>query len=232
MNEAAPPASLVVLISGRGSNMRALIEAGRQPGAAFQVTHVIADNAGAGGLQIARALGVPAQVVAPPAGSKRDDRELANAVHACAPRLVALAGYMRILSADFVARFADRLLNIHPSLLPRHPGLHTHRRVIEGGEREHGATVHFVTAELDAGPRIIQARVGVQPGDTAEALAARVQTLEHRIYPLAAHWFCSGRLCLQAQQAWLDGQPLREPVQYGAEADLVAAPRSVASPPS
>jgi phosphoribosylglycinamide formyltransferase-1 len=129
-----------------------------------------------------------------------------------------LAGFMRILSREFVARHEGRILNIHPSLLPKYPGLHTHERALEAHETEHGATVHFVTAELDAGPAVIQARVRVEPEDDAQSLAARVQVLEHRIYPLAVRWYCAGRLRYEAGHAWLDGERLSAPKIYsGAE---------------
>jgi phosphoribosylglycinamide formyltransferase-1 len=121
---------------------------------------------------------------------------------------------MRILSAQFVARFAGRIINIHPSLLPKYPGLHTHRRVLEAGEREHGATVHFVTEELDGGPPIVQARIAVDPQDDEARLAARVQAEEHRIYPLAVRWYCEGRLRCRDGRAWLDGNALQSPVSF------------------
>jgi phosphoribosylglycinamide formyltransferase 1 len=130
---------------------------------------------------------------------------------------VVLAGFMRILSAEFVAAFEGKIMNIHPSLLPKYPGLHTHRRVLEAKDPEHGVTVHFVTAELDAGPAIVQARVAVAPNDTEPSLFARVQVQEHHIYPLAVRWFCEGRLRCTQNQAWLDGRALREPVQYAAQ---------------
>jgi phosphoribosylglycinamide formyltransferase-1 len=140
------------------------------------------------------------------------DRALASALDACSPALIVLAGFMRILSPEFVAHFGGRVLNIHPSLLPKFPGLHTHRRALEAREAEHGATVHFVTEQLDGGPRIIQARVPVRPDDDEASLARRVQAGEHRIYPLAVEWFCAGRLRFQDGRAWLDGRPLTEPV--------------------
>jgi phosphoribosylglycinamide formyltransferase-1 len=142
------------------------------------------------------------------------DRRLADAIRDCSPSLIVLAGFMRILSAPFVADFAGKILNIHPSLLPKYPGLHTHRRALEARESEHGATVHFVTEQLDGGPPVIQARVAVAAGDDEASLAARVQVQEHLIYPLAVRWFCEGRLRCDAGQAWLDGQPLKQPVQY------------------
>ncbi len=142
------------------------------------------------------------------------DAVLAAAVKECAPSLVVLAGFMRILSPQFVAEFAGRMLNIHPSLLPKYPGLHTHRRVLQAREPEHGATVHFVTEQLDGGPPVIQARIAVTAADDEASLAARVQTLEHRIYPLAVRWFCEGRLRYEGGRAWLDGRALDGPVQF------------------
>jgi phosphoribosylglycinamide formyltransferase-1 len=143
---------------------------------------------------------------------------LAAAVKECSPSLVVLAGFMRILSPPFVAEFAGRMLNIHPSLLPKYPGLHTHRRALQAHDPEHGATVHFVTEKLDGGPPVIQARVAVTAADDEHSLALRVQTVEHRIYPLAVRWFCQGRLRYAEGRAWLDGRALTEPVQFtGAE---------------
>jgi phosphoribosylglycinamide formyltransferase-1 len=215
-----PQASIVVLISGRGSNMRALIEQSRTAGAPYAVAKVLSDTSDAPGLELARGLGVPAQAVpaqtAPAGAAERAayDVRLAAAIRDCSPSLIVLAGFMRILSAPFVAEFAGRILNIHPSLLPKYPGLHTHRRVLEAHEAQHGATVHFVTEQLDGGPPIIQARVAVAANDDEASLAARVQAVEHRIYPLAVRWFCEGRLRYAAEQAWLDGAVLREPVQF------------------
>jgi len=213
-------APVVVLISGRGSNMRALIE--RSAGAPYRIAAVIADRADAGGLATARTLGVPAEAVA---ASGREAREaaLARAIDAQQPALVALAGFMRVLSPAFVAHYAGRMLNIHPSLLPRHPGLDTHRRALEAHDREHGATVHFVTEVLDAGPAVLQARIAIEPQDDVERLAARVLALEHRIYPLAVRWFCTGRLVLRDARAWLDGAPLATPVCYTPELEEARA---------
>jgi phosphoribosylglycinamide formyltransferase-1 len=211
---------VVILISGRGSNMRSLIEHSRDPGAPHTVCRVFSDKADAAGLELARGLGVPAQAL--PAAKTTDraayDRALAAAIQVYSPSLIVLAGFMRILSARFVRDFAGKILNIHPSLLPKFPGLHTHRRALEAHEPEHGATVHFVTERLDCGPGIIQARVAVAADDDEASLAARVQALEHRIYPVAVRWFCEGRLRYDAGCAWLDGRLLREPVQFsGAE---------------
>jgi phosphoribosylglycinamide formyltransferase-1 len=207
---------IVVLISGRGSNMRALIEQSRTPGAPYTVCTVFSDRGDAAGLEAARVLGVPAQALTADKDADRAayDRRLADAIRDCSPTLIVLAGYMRILSAPFVAEFAGKILNIHPSLLPKYPGLHTHRRALQAHETEHGATVHFVTEQLDGGPPVIQARVAIVAGDDEASLAARVQVQEHRIYPLAVRWFCEGRLRYDAGQAWLDGRPLHQPVQY------------------
>jgi phosphoribosylglycinamide formyltransferase-1 len=138
---------------------------------------------------------------------------LAGAITEVSPALIALAGFMRILSPEFVNTFAGRILNIHPSLLPKYRGLHTHRRVLAAREAEHGATVHYVTEQLDGGPLIIQGRVAVAPDDDEDRLAARVQALEHRIYPLAVDWHCEGRLRYRQGRAWLDGKALQSPVQ-------------------
>ncbi len=142
------------------------------------------------------------------AGRDAFDRELMQEIDAYAPDVVVLAGYMRILSPAFVAHYAGRLLNIHPSLLPKYPGLHTHRQVLENGDEEHGTSVHFVTEELDGGPVILQAKVPVFDGDTEEEITDRVQAQEHAIYPLVVSWFVDGRLQMRAGKAWLDGEPL------------------------
>ena len=212
--------------------MRALIERSRDSDAPYTVTQVFSDQPRAAGLEVARGLGVSAQALPAPDPSDPADRAnradradravydagLAAAIRACSPSLIVLAGFMRILSSQFVGAFAGKILNIHPSLLPKFPGLHTHRRILEAHEPEHGATVHFVTEQIDGGPPIIQARMAVAANDDEASLAARVQTLEHRIYPLAVRWFCQDRLRFEAGQAWLDGKALREPVQFtGAE---------------
>ena len=211
---------IVILISGRGSNMHALIERSRDADAPYMVAKVFSDKPDAAGLRTAEDLGIAAQAVPPAQSLERAeyDRGLAAEIDQCSPSLLVLAGFMRILSPLFVSRFAGRILNIHPSLLPKYPGLNTHRRVLAAHEPQHGATVHFVTAELDGGPPVIQARVAVAGDDDEASLAARVQAEEHRIYPLAVRWFCEGRLRCDAGQAWLDGRMLREPVQFtGAE---------------
>ncbi len=140
------------------------------------------------------------------------DRAVANLIDRHEAQLLVLAGYMRILSPWFVQHFEGRILNIHPALLPAYPGLHTHERVLEAGETQHGSTVHFVNEALDAGPRVLQGRLTVDPNETAAELAERVQAIEHQIYPQAADWFATGRLRSRDGMAYLDGKPLHEPV--------------------
>jgi phosphoribosylglycinamide formyltransferase 1 len=220
LKSAQPQASIVILISGRGGNMRALVEHSRDAGAAYTVSKVFSDKPDAAGLELARSLGIRARALdgAKTADRAAYDRALAAAIEHCSPSLIVLAGFMRILSPQFLTGFPGKILNIHPSLLPKYAGLHTHRRALEAHEPEHGATVHFVTEELDGGPPIIQARVAVRADDDEASLAARVQAQEHRIYPLAVRWYCEGRLRYDDGQAWLDGRALREPVQFtGAE---------------
>lgn len=188
--------TIVVLISGRGSNMEAILGA-RLPA---RIAAVISNEPEAKGLATARAQGIATAVVPHREFSDRaaSDSALAAAIDAHQPDLVVLAGFMRILTEDFIARYAGRLMNIHPSLLPAFPGLHTHRHALAAGVRIHGCTVHFVTPALDRGPIIVQAAVPVLPGDSEEALAARVLREEHRIYPQAIRWFCEGKLTLAA----------------------------------
>jgi phosphoribosylglycinamide formyltransferase-1 len=185
--------SVVVLISGRGSNLQAILDAG------IPVSAVISNAPGAGGLAIAARHGVATAVVEHRRFPTREafDAALADEIDRHAPRLVALAGFMRVLTPGFVARYAGRLVNIHPSLLPEFPGLDTHARALAAGAKRHGCTVHFVTAELDHGPIIAQASVPVQPRDTAETLAARVLAQEHVIYPRALRWFLDGLLVVE-----------------------------------
>ncbi len=199
---------LVVLISGRGSNLRAILEAIQRGEMPATVCAVISNRTSAEGLRYARAAGIPTEVIDHRAFSSREafDDALRETIDQHRPDLVVLAGFMRILGPGFIRHYAGRLMNIHPSLLPQFPGLDTHRRAIEGGAREHGATVHFVTDEVDGGPRIVQARVPVQPGDTPKALADRVLEEEHRIFPLAIGWFCQGRLSLRDGKVLLDGE--------------------------
>lgn len=196
---------IVILISGRGSNMEAIVRA-QIPGA--EVSAVIANRPDAAGLAFAVDHGIVTQVVDHKAYPSREafDVALADAIDAYRPDLVVLAGFMRVLTDAFVARYAGRLLNIHPSLLPSFPGLHTHRKAIEAGVRVHGATVHFVTPTLDCGPVVIQAAVPLLPGDDEATLARRVLEQEHRIYPQAVRWFVDGRLTLTDGRVLVQGE--------------------------
>lgn len=195
---------IVILISGRGSNMRALIEAG------LPVAAVISNRADAAGLAYAEARGIETSVVEHAGFVTREgfDARLAEAIDRHAPDLVVLAGFMRILTDAFVHRYAGRMLNIHPSLLPAFPGLRTHARALEAGVQIHGCTVHWVTPTLDSGPIIIQAAVPVRPGDTEDELAARVLRQEHVIYPRAVRWALDGQLSLEGNRVRVrDGAP-------------------------
>ncbi len=189
---------LVILLSGSGSNLQAFIEARARGELPATLAAVISNKPAAFGLTRAREAGIPTAVVEHHRFESREhfDAELMRVIDGFRPDLVILAGFMRILTPGFVRHYAGRLLNIHPSLLPKYPGLHTHARALEAGDREAGATVHFVTEELDGGPPVIQARVPILPGDTPETLATRVLSKEHIIYPLAVRWFAEGRLQL------------------------------------
>ncbi len=210
------PLSVVVLISGSGSNLQALIEAVQNRTLPIRIRAVIANEADAFGLERARQAAIEARVL-----SHRDypdrpsfDAALMDLIDSLQPGLVVLAGFMRILTNSFVAHYRGRMLNIHPSLLPKFRGLHTHERALVAGEREHGATVHFVTEELDGGPAVLQALVKVEPGEDAARLAARVLIQEHRIYPQVVKWFAQGRLLLGADGLpHLDGKPLHQPLR-------------------
>ncbi len=202
--------SIVVLISGSGSNLQAIIDACSSGFIPARISAVIANKASAYGLVRAREAGISTQVLSHKNYQDRDkyDRALADAIDQHQPDLVVLAGFMRILTPGFVQHFCGRLLNIHPSLLPRYQGLNTHQRAIDAGDTEHGCSVHFVTEQLDGGPVILQARVPVFTDDDSQTLAERVHEQEHRIYPLVVRWFCQNRLQQQADQAWLDGNVL------------------------
>ena len=193
--------SVVVLLSGRGSNLQAILDAG------IPVAAVISNQPSAGGLDIAARRGIATAVVEHRRFATREafDAALAQEIDRHAPRLVVLAGFMRVLTPGFVARYAGRLVNIHPSLLPEFPGLDTHARALAAGAKRHGCTVHFVTAELDHGPIIVQASVPVLPGDTAATLAARVLQQEHLIYPRALRWFLDGLLVVEGGKVRVKG---------------------------
>lgn len=187
---------VAILISGRGSNMEALMRAAAGPDYPAEIVGVLSNRADAGGLAVAAAEGIPTAVCSHKDFPDREafDAALDEVLTGWQAEIVCLAGFMRLLTPGFTRRWSGRMLNIHPSLLPAHRGLHTHERVLEAGDREHGCTVHFVTEGLDEGPPILQARVPVLPSDTAESLAARVLTEEHRIYPLALAQVCRGQM--------------------------------------
>ena len=201
-----------VLISGYGSNLQTLIDAGDRLGG--EIVAVVSNRDGVEGLRRAERAGIAHHYVNPKGFDNRKafDAALAGLLDDYSPDLLVLAGYMRILSPEFVEHFADRMLNLHPSLLPRFPGLHTHERVLEAGDAEHGATVHFVTEELDGGPPVIQYRLAVQPTDTEATLSARVQQGEYIILPKATRWFLTGRLSCRGGTVMLDGERLDDPI--------------------
>jgi len=206
--------SVVVLISGSGSNLQALIDAVDSNTLDIDIAAVISNRPDAPGLSRASNAGIDTLVL--PNASYPDrtefDTALAAAIDDYHPDLIVLAGFMRILTAAFVHRFEGRILNIHPSLLPKYPGLHTHQRALDDGESQHGCTVHLVTEELDGGPRIIQGSVPILDDDKVENLARRVLTVEHSIYPQAVKLIASGRLVIKDGQPWLDGERMQEPL--------------------
>ena len=205
---------VVVLISGNGNNLQALIDASTDSG--YTISHVISNNPYAFGLERAERCGISSTVLDHRDFGTRSefDSALKQAIDDQSPDLVALAGFMRILGPEIVKNFSGRILNIHPSLLPKYPGINTHQRVLDAGDHEHGATVHFVTEELDGGPLIAQGRILVSANETAQELAARVLIREQQLYPAVVSWFASGRLCLQQDQIVMDGAKLpREGLQ-------------------
>ena len=190
---------IVVLLSGRGSNFQSLLNASLTGELSGSIDLVISNRPQAGGLAIANSADIDTALIDHQAYATRDafDADLAGVIDSVSPDLIVLAGFMRILTQDFVSQFAGRLLNIHPSLLPLYPGLNTHQRALDNGDTHAGATVHYVTGELDGGPSVIQAKVPIESGDTKERLAARILQVEHQIYPLAVNWHLTGRLVLQ-----------------------------------
>ena len=207
---------IVVLISGRGSNLQSIIDQTASGDLPVEIRAVISNRPGVQGLDRAAAAGIETRVLDHGNFPDREsyDRALAELIDSYDPRLVILAGFMRILTPGFVRHYAGRMLNIHPSLLPKFRGLHTHERALEAGEKEHGASIHFVTEELDGGPVFLQAVVPVLPDDTPERLAARVLEQEHRLYPEAIRWFAEGRIRLTEDgRLLLDGKPLDSPVR-------------------
>lgn len=206
----AKKARVVVLISGSGSNLQALIDGLQAGDLPIDLAAVISNRPGVFGLERAANAGIPAEVLDHKTFADREsfDRALIAKIDAYEPDLIVLAGFMRILTAEFTQHYLGRMLNIHPSLLPKFQGLHTHQRAIEAGEKRHGVTVHFVTAELDGGPAIVQASVPVFADDDATSLAKRIQRQEHIIYPLAVKWFAEGDLRMLEGKSVLKGEPL------------------------
>jgi phosphoribosylglycinamide formyltransferase-1 len=208
---------LAVLISGRGSNLQAFIDACACGELAAQISLVISNNPEAAGLRRAERAGLATRCINHRNYSAREafDQALVDELRGHSVDLVVLAGFMRILTPVLIEPYLGRLLNIHPSLLPKYPGLHTHQRAMDAGDPEAGATVHFVTQELDGGPPVLQARLPILPDDTADTLAARVAVQEHTIYPMAVRWHLQGRLGLTHSGATLDGNPIPETgIQY------------------
>jgi phosphoribosylglycinamide formyltransferase 1 len=208
------PCRTAILISGSGTNLQAFIDSVANGAPALDIVRVVSNRADAYGLARATSAGIATAVIAHGDYDNREafDRRVAGELDALAVELVILAGFMRILSPWFVQHFAGRVLNVHPALLPKYPGLDTHARALAAGDTCHGSTVHFVTEELDGGPRVLAGRIRVRDGDTAASLQSRVQSVEHRIYPEAAGWFADGRLAFRDGSAWLDDQRLVEPV--------------------
>jgi phosphoribosylglycinamide formyltransferase 1 len=224
--EARPRLGVVILVSGNGSNLQALIEAQRG-GLPIDIRAVVSNEPAAFARQRARAAGIPDRALdhRPFPSREAYDAALAELIDGFDPGLVVLAGFMRILTPGFVAHYRGRILNIHPSLLPKFRGLHTHQRALDAGEAVHGASVHFVTPELDGGPVVLQAEVPVLPGDDADRLAARVLEREHVIYACVVGWFAAGRLHLDpARRPVLDGQFLTRPLLLGENAPCPVQP--------
>ncbi|MGA9852637.1 MAG: phosphoribosylglycinamide formyltransferase [Gammaproteobacteria bacterium] len=213
---------LVVLISGEGTNLQAILDQCARGILPASVRAVISNRADAPGLRRAIAANIPVHVIL--ATEKTDryeyDAALTAVIERYPPGLVLLAGFMRILSDGFVQHYRGRLLNIHPALLPKYRGIHTHRRVLEAGDKEHGCSVHFVTKELDSGPVIAQAKVSVRPGDTEKTLSVRVKEREHVLYPLAVRWFAEGQVKLAANHVVFDGKPVDQPRVFDANEDM------------
>jgi len=218
---ARAPLKLALLISGRGSNMSAILHAALAGEIAAEPVMVISDRASAPGLASARALGIATAAWSGESCGSSFEQMLSATLDAVQPDVIALAGFMRILSPALVRRYLGQMLNIHPSLLPRFRGLQTHARVLAAGDTEHGASVHFLTPELDAGPVILQSKVPVLPGDSEVTLAARVLATEHIIYPRVIGWLGAGRLAWRAGAPWLDGRRLEAPIVEDFSASVV-----------
>lgn len=210
--------SAAILVSGGGSNLQAFIDATAAGTLNIEIPLVISNRPEAHGLERARRANIDALCIDHTCFPSREafDTELAATLDRSNADLVILAGFMRILTPGFVKQFAGRLLNIHPSLLPKYPGLNTHQRALDAGDRWHGSTVHFVTEQLDGGPAIVQGRVPVLGGDDAQTLAARVLAVEHQIYPYAAGLLAEGRVKFRQDATWLDGAPMAQPIHFEA----------------
>lgn len=214
----------VVLISGNGSNLQAMIDAGL----GAHIALVLSDQVQAYGLQRAKNAGIPTATLSKADFSDRRayDAALATMIKAHEPNFILLAGFMRILSADFVDQFSGKILNVHPSLLPAYPGLNTHQRVIDAGESHHGTSLHLVTAVLDGGPLIAQSQLQTQPGETAVQLQQRVQQLEHQLYPQILYWLIEGRLSINGAEICFDGQRLQRPLLFNAGVFMPIGPEA------
>ena len=204
-----------ILISGSGTNLQAFIDAAENDGLNLDLTIVFSNNPNAYGLERAERAGIATACIQHSDFLDRESFDCAviAELDRHQPDLLILAGFMRILSPAFVAHYSGKILNIHPALLPKYPGLNTHQRVLDAGDKWHGSTVHFVTEELDRGPRILQGRITINPSETADELRDRVQTIEHHIYPLAASWVGSGKVVFKNGQCWVDGEKSPEPSQ-------------------
>ena len=223
MSDSAAPESAAVLISGGGTNLQSIIDATSKNEIALNIAVVVSNKPAAKGLDRARKSGIPVECVENEDFADRPsfDNALIDIIDPYSPNIIILAGFMRILTPEFVAHYHGRILNIHPSLLPAYPGLHTHQRAIDNKDSWHGCTVHFVTDELDRGPPIIQGRVPVLADDTAETLAARVLEVEHKIYPIAADLLASGRVYCEHGVAYLDGARLDSAIRYPEGSDAL-----------
>lgn len=204
---------VLVLISGNGSNLQAIIDA-IEKGLSAEIVAVISNEPHAYGLERAKKAGVPAHIISHRDFSSRDAFEIAlcKQIDVYGPDIIALAGFMRRLGPDIVECYLGKMINIHPSLLPKYPGLRSHRKVLKAGDKQHGASVHFVTEDLDAGPLIGQAILNVEPNDTEERLKQRVQQLEHKLYPAVLAWFSEDRLKLIGDDIYFDEKPLKQPL--------------------
>jgi phosphoribosylglycinamide formyltransferase-1 len=212
------PSRIVVLISGSGTNLQALIDACKTNDYPGEIVGVLSNKADAYGLTRAENAGITTAAISHINFDSREsyDQALISKIDQFKPDVVVLAGFMRILTPAFVQHYQGKLLNIHPSLLPKYQGLNTHQRAIDAGDQEHGVSVHFVTEELDGGPVILQAKVPIFDGDEADDLASRVHEQEHRIYPLVVKWFCNGRVVMHNEKAMMDNQEL-PPSGYASE---------------